>query len=75
MNFRKWMSNLLLITLVCALLGGCSGVDLKSSEKKAEGANEQAVQKEGYTVDYLKISPMIEENLDQAVIDAAINVI
>ena len=76
MNLLKKILCLIVIILLCgATLAGCSNDISKPNESGTKEPMEQLQTKAMYEVDYLKISPMIEENVEKEVIDAAINVI
>ena len=76
MNLLKKILCLIVIILLCGvILAGCSSDTSKSDESGTKEPMEQLQIKDRYEVDYLKISPMIEENVEKEVINAAINVI
>ena len=81
MKFRKKLSGLMAVILICVMTGCCSA-DI--SEPAESDMNKQTVNSEqtettlindNYEVDYLKISPMIEDNVGKDVTDAALSVI
>lgn len=75
MNARKKMVYILALILVCMMFAGCSHSVSEQKENDTKEPVEQEQTQKGYEVDYLKISPMIEDNVEKEVIDAALNVI
>jgi hypothetical protein len=71
----KKMVSLIAIILICTILGGCTGGDLNSVENDVKEPSYQVQPNDGYVVDYLKISPMFEENIEKDVLNAASKVI
>lgn len=77
MTFKKIVLTIISIILICMVSGGCSS-KISNTETTTYPQQTQAEETEntkGYKVNYLKISPMIEETVDKEVIDAALNVI
>ena len=62
------MAYILALTLLSVMFVGCAPSESKEPVTQVQTQN-------GYKVDYLKISPMIEENVGEEVIDAALSVI
>lgn len=79
MKLGKKISFALAVVLMCGVVfSGCSDNVSKTNKNEETQQTEQTkpIQtNENYEVDYLKISPMIEENVDKEVIDAALKVI
>ena len=83
MKTRKNIVSLTVLLLVCVVLVGCAKESLPSKDDIVSSSPEQVQQqvqqsvqqKEGFEVDYLKISPMIKENVEKDVLDAALKVI
>ena len=72
MNISKKITNVIFIILVCVMFTGCSTTT--SSEPKENNKKEQIEATDTYEVDYLKISPMIVDNVEKNVVDAALHV-
>ncbi len=81
MKFRKKIAGLVSVLLICVIAGGCSADISGPAEtdvNKHSSVSEQietTKTNNNYRVDYLKISPMIKDNVGKDVTDAAMSVI
>ena len=66
----KKIANIFVMILVCVLFAGCSTTISKPKEN-----NKKEQTTETYEVDYYKVSPMIVDNVEKDVVDAALKVI
>ena len=74
--FKKASYITAVIFMCCIIFAGCVADAPKTEENNTNKPTEQQTQEnKNYTVDYFKISPMIKENIDKEVVDAALNII
>ena len=61
---RQKIVSLIAMLLIFTVLGGCASEGLPPTESDIKEPSGQVQQQKGYEVDYLKMSPMLEENIE-----------
>ena len=72
---RQKIVSLIAMLLIFTVFGGCASEGLPPIESDIKEPSDQVQPQKGYEVDYLKMSPMLEENIETDVLKAASKVI